>query len=113
MLNETQIEKLKANWGARAEALACYAEVRLFDPCSSWQCFIVAMNPDDEDEIYCIISTNPKTQPDVSVWSLVDVSLLFNSEGEGVRVDQEYRPMRAAELFKKLSELTIYERTRN
>ena len=113
MLNDTQIEKLKSNWGARAETLACYAEVRLFDPCSSWQCFIIAINPNDEDEINCIISTNLKASPEVILWTLSGVYSLFNSQGEGVEVDQSYRPIRAAELFKKLSELTIYEPNRH
>lgn len=113
MLSETQVEKLKSNWGARAEALACFAEVRVYDPCSAWQCFLLAINPQDEDEISCIISANPKEAPEVTLWTLSDLFSLFNNQGEYVQVDQEYRPRRAAELFKKLSELTIYESNRN
>lgn len=113
MLSEAQRDKLLANWGARAEALACYAEVRLFDAASSWQCYLLALNPHDEEEIICIISTNEKASPEVTTWTLSEVFSLYNQDGEGVKIDSQYRPRRAAELFKKLSELTIYERTRD
>ncbi len=113
MLNQNQLDKLKANWGARAEALACFAEVRLFDECSPWQCYLLAMNPDNEDEVFCIISPDLKTQPEATFWSIQDIFSLFNNQGEGVQVDYDYRPRRAAELFKKLSELIIYDANRN
>lgn len=113
MFNETQIEKLKSNWGARAEALACYAEVRLFDPSSAWQCYLLAMNPDNTDEVNCMISANSKVSPEISNWSLQEIFSLYNSEGEGVKIDEDYRPRRAAELFKKLSELIIYDPNRD
>ena len=113
MLSESQTEKLKANWGAKADALACYAEVRLFDPCSAWQCFILAMNPQDEDEIHCIIQTSPRDIPEICIWNREELSMLFNIHGEPVQIDTDYRPMQASQLLKKLSELTIYERTRD
>ena len=107
MLNIKQQEKLKANWGEKASSMACMAEVRVYDPLSPWECYIYAMNPDDEDEICCIIKG---FFVEVCEWRLSELASHFNAHGEAPEVDKEYRPRRAAELFKKLSEPELYER---
>jgi len=103
MLNSAQIDKLKANWGQKADSLACYAEVRVYDPLSFWECYIFAMNPEDDDEIECIVKVGKDQPASVEKWFMTNIKGLFNSHGEGVQVDDEYRPRRAAELFKQLS----------
>ena len=104
-LNQKQLEKLKANWGARAQALACYAEIRVYDPLSNWECYLLAVNPNDDNELNCIISTNKWASPNVSDWTLDELNMLYNSAGESPVIDEEYRPVWAFELFKKLGKL--------
>jgi len=113
MLNHKQIEKLKANWGEKAEAMSCFAEVRVYDPNSFWECYIYSLNPEDEDEIDCIVKVGKDQPACVERWFLTNIKCLFNSHGEGVKVDLEYRPKRAAELFKKLNESRIYDAHRD
>jgi hypothetical protein len=103
LINSAQSEKLKANWGDKAESMACMAEVRVYDPLSFWECYIFAQNPEDENEIMCLIHTNKLSSPGVSKWTLQELCALYNQDGEGVEVDQEYRPRRTAELFKILN----------
>ncbi len=107
VLNKQTIDKLKSSWGDKATSMACMAEVRVYDPLSSWECFIFAMNPEDEDEIECIVKVSKHQPPSVERWFVTNIKGLFNQEGEGVEVDKEYRPRRTAELFKKLSEHCI------
>lgn len=101
MLSNSQREKLKASWGEKASSMACMAEVRVYDPLSPWECYIYALNPENEDEICCIIKG---FFVEVTEWRLSELASRFNAEGEPVQVDYEYRPRRAAELFKILNE---------
>lgn len=101
MLNTKQKDKLKANWGDKASAMACMAEVRVYDPLSPWECYIYALNPEDEDEICCIING---FSLEICEWRLSEIATRFNAEGEAVQMDNEYRPRRAAELFKILNQ---------
>lgn len=109
MLSSKQKQKLKQNW-AGAEALACKAEVRLYDPASKWQCYLVAIDPQDDDTAYGIISSNPQEPPQATVFGLQSIFSMFNSLGEGIRLDASYRPILASSILKKLQELTPYER---
>lgn len=101
MLSHNQKEKLKASWGEKASSMACMAEVRVFDPLSPWECYIYALDPEDEDTICCIIKG---FFVEVCEWRLSEVASRFNANGEPVQVDTEYRPRRAAELFKILNQ---------
>ena len=103
MITTEQSKKLKANWGVKADSMACLAELRVYDPLSSWQCYIFAQNPENDNEIMCLISGGKNLEPMVTEWTLHELSLLYNAHGEGVQIDQEYRPRRAAELFKILN----------
>lgn len=104
MITDSQREKLKQSWGEKAEAMQCYAQVRVYDPSSLWECYIYALNPENDDECMCIIKVSRHVEPSIARWYLTDISLLFNENGDGVSIDTEYRPMRAAELWKKLNE---------
>jgi len=101
MLNNKQKEKLKASWGEKASSMACMAEVRVYDPLSPWECYIYAMNPDDEDEICCLIKG---FFVEVAEWRLNELASCFNAHGEPPKIDYEYRPRRVSELFKILNE---------
>jgi hypothetical protein len=113
MLNDKQKEKLKSSWGDKAEALDCLAEVRVYDPLSDWQCYIYAMNPDNENEILCLISLGKNLFPVFSEWTMHEISLLYNSHGENAEIDLEYRPRNINEIYKKLRESHTYERERH
>ena len=101
LLTNIQIERLKANWGEKADSMACYAEVRVYDPQSNWACYIYALNPDDEDEIACIITG---FTVEVCDWKMSELYKTYNELGLPPEVDKEYRPIRASELFKELNE---------
>ena len=100
MLNNKQIERLKANWGDKARSMACLAEVRVYDPLSPWECYIYAVNPENEDEICCLIKG---FFVEATEWSLSELASRFNAEGEPLCIDMEYRPRQTAYLFKKLN----------
>jgi len=101
-LNEITKQKLMKNWGEKADSLECMAEVRVYDPSSSWECFIYALNPNDEDEIECIIRGSKMEEPFICVWAFSRMASFSNSLMDGVVIDHEYRPMHAAILFNKL-----------
>ncbi len=105
MITNKQKEKLKANWGEKADCMASNAEVRVYDPLSAWTCYIYALSPEDDNTIKCIIVGGKNDEPMDTEWSLYELSMLYNSEGEGVIIDREYRPRQAAELFKLLNEV--------
>ncbi len=100
-LTANQVKRLKENWD-RAEALSCFAEMRLYDECSEWQCYLLAMNPENDNEVFCIIRGGRNLEPESLAWSIHEISLLFNANGEGVRVDTEFRRREAVEVFKRL-----------
>jgi len=108
MINNSQRNKLIANWGEKADSLACYAEIRVFDPLSEWQCYIFAMNPRDEDEIACLIKTHEFGEVEICEWSMKELEQMYNSNGEGVQVDREYRPKIATQILKQLKENQVY-----
>ena len=101
MITEIQKQKLKANWGDKASSMACKAEVRIYDPSSNWCCYVYAMNPQDEDEISCIIKG---FEIEACEWKMCAIESMFNAQGERPVIDEEYRPRMACELFKLLSE---------
>lgn len=92
-------EALLSNWGDKAEAMACNAEVRVYDPASEWACYILALNPHDEDEIACIING---FNVEFCHWSLQDLLATFNEHGELMQLDTIFKPVWAAELYKTL-----------
>jgi hypothetical protein len=102
MLSEKVKESLMLNWGSKAESMNCYAEVKLSLEECFWHCYIYAIDPEDEDKILCI------TQDPGSVctieWSLKELFLLYDLNGEPPVIDDQFRRTRASELFKRLSE---------
>ncbi len=100
------MQSLQNNWGEKAEALACKALLRLFDPMSCWECFIIAQNPQDEDEVYCILHAETV---EVCTCSLKELLSMYNSEGEQIQRDSEYRPRLASEIYRQLTEYDYYD----
>lgn len=93
-------ERLLLNW-ENATSMACYAECKIHDPQSNWACYILAMNPFNEDEIVCILRGFGVTFENYSMSSIKE---MYNSFGETPVMDLEYRRIWASELFKKLND---------
>ena len=102
MLSDKVKQSLLSNWGEKAESMNCYAEVKFIDERSLWECYVYAMNPEDEDTIACLIVMPWSVE--VKHGSLKDFYQCYNDFGENPEIDQEFRRTRVAELFKKLSE---------
>jgi hypothetical protein len=94
------IDRLKSNWGDRMHAMACYAEARIMEPRNRWAVYLLAMNPQDEDEIFMLTDQWKAEMPEIG--SLQALGETFNDEGEYPLIDCEYRPVWASELFKRL-----------
>lgn len=103
MLSESEKNRLKSNWGERAEALACNAEIKLFDPLSSWECYFLAIDPMDEDNAKVIIVDEDR-QVLVTDASVQDLFGKWNGQGEFMEIDPQFVPRTASSLFKVLNE---------
>lgn len=101
MICNKQKQKLMASWGDKAEAMDCFAEVRIFDPLSPWECYIFAQNPENHDEVKVILVG---FDVEVCDMSLEEIFSKFNSDGEYVEIDALFRPIRADKLLKRLKE---------
>lgn len=99
MLKEETKQALMQNWGDKANAMNCYTEVKFIDELTGWYCYVYALDPSNEDTIACIFPG-----PKANEWSLKELYATYNHEGEYVVEDQEFRRIRTAELFKRLSE---------
>jgi hypothetical protein len=100
MIDEKIKKSLKANWGDKADSLDCYAEIRFFDPLSSWCCYIFAMN-EDEDLIHCLIYSGAMggqiytLHPDF-------IFQAYNRNGEFPEIDKEFRRTKITKLLERL-----------
>jgi len=103
-------ERLKQSWGDKAEAMECNAEVRVYDPNSSWQCFIYAMNPEDENEIMTIEAFGRPYEIHHGVGEMSRLLNMYQSNGEPLEIDFEFRPRNAGEILRKLRETGYYDR---
>ncbi len=100
MLTNQTKKKLKANW-LLAESMDCNAEARVYDPGSPWECYIFAMNPEEENEIWCIING---FDVEITLYYINSLFEMFNAKGESPIIDEEFRPRHAGQIYKKLTE---------
>lgn len=98
MLKNDVIEELNKNWGDKANAMNCYTEVKFIDELTGWFCYVYALDPSNDDTIACILPG-----PKAIEWSLKELYATYNTDGEYVAEDTEFRRIRTAELFKRLS----------
>lgn len=100
MLSQALKEKLKKNWGDKANALDCYAEVKLIDPLSSWCCYLFAM---DEEEylVHCLLYSNAMGV-EIYTLDIAGIYSVYNEEGEHPVIDHEFRRTKITELLKRL-----------
>lgn len=100
MLSLKDKELLKNNWGDRANALECYAEVKLIDPLSSWACYIFALDQ-NEELMHCLLYSDA-IGPEIYTHNIVDVYGMYNEHGENPIIDEEFRRIKVKELLKRL-----------
>jgi len=99
MIPESIKHRLMENWGDKANAMECYAEVKFIDTMSQWCCYVYALDPSDNDTICCI---SPGYGEQVHTMSLQDLCNTYDSYGEYVFMDTEYRRMKASDLYRKI-----------
>jgi hypothetical protein len=100
VINQKFKEALKKNWGEKADALDCYAEVKLIDPLSSWCCYIFAMDQ-NEEMVHCIMYSNA-IGVEVDTQCVYDIYSRYNEEGNNPIIDTEYRRMNVKQILKRL-----------
>lgn len=110
MLSNLQKENLFKSWGEIADSMQCKAEVRVYDPLSSWECYIYALNPEDEDEMCCVING---FYVEAIKWRLSDLFSYYNMHGEAAEIDYEFRPREIGEIYKILKSKEDYDTARN
>lgn len=102
-LTHLQISHLEANWGDLMLCLACHATLRVYDTQGPFECFLLAMNPQDHDEVYCLIACG-MMEPTAEHCRLSELQAMYNSHGEPLEIDTEYRPRLAYQILQQLRE---------
>lgn len=100
MIPKNVQERLKSNWGDKADALNCNVECRVYDPTypkTEW--LIYAMNPDNDEELMTIECFMGEVE--CIPMSLISLNGFFNAGGEKMVVDEKYRPRQASVVFKQ------------
>ena len=96
-------ERLFKNWGVMAETFQCNAEVRLYDALSCWECYLLAINPENEDEAF-IFSIDEMRHLEIGIDSLSHILSTWNSEGEFMEIDGTFVPRKANALLEILKQ---------
>ncbi len=101
VLSHNLKQKLKKNWGEKATALDCYAEVKFIDPLSSWACYIFAMD-ESEELIHCLLYSD-LMGVEIYTQCISDIHAMYNEEGENPMIDNEFRRTKVTELLRRLN----------
>lgn len=92
-------KRLQENWGEKAETLNCYAEIKLYDPLSSWCCYIFAMDP-SEELIHCLLYSDAMGI-EIYTQCMQYIHSMYNEEGEHPKIDYEFRRTKVEELLRR------------
>lgn len=99
MFTEKQKEKLKSNWGDKAECLECEALHKFIIHSGRWECYLLGMNPENEDEIYCIWNGYNLSAEKGFLNFIMNI---YDERGDNPILDKSFRPRKASEIFKNL-----------
>lgn len=97
MINKQLLWK---NWELRETPYDCMAEIRLYDPNRGWEVYLIALNPEDDEDCIVLVHTEGIG------WECVETAfwgfetLVMNTET--TLVDPEWRPRLVRELMKVL-----------
>lgn len=108
MIDQAMKKRLMNNFGEKADSMECKAEVVLYDPASSWVCYLYSLDPSDGDTVDCLINTAVDTF--IMKGSLQELELLYNNEGDGIKIDKEYRPRQVSQIYKQSREIHGFKR---
>jgi len=108
MLSKEGKDRLQANW-ENVDALACMAEFRLYDPSSDWECYILGMNPFDQDQVYVIVADKCLF---IGNAILSDLIYRYNQDGEFMEIDNSFVPRKADKLLETLKKRHPWTDTR-
>lgn len=89
MITEKQKQQLRDNWGDLADSLHCKAILRIYDDHSTWQCYVLAMNPQDDDIVKCVIFGFTIMVDDCR---LSEIFAMYNENGDHPRIDYDFVP---------------------
>jgi len=92
-------EKLKTNWDARALNRQCHAEACIAAESGTPTYWVLAMNPEDEDEII-VLGNGFEREP--FVINFRDTVQEFASLGHPLILDHEFKRGSADEIYKRL-----------
>lgn len=93
------LEELKTAWN-KADMLEVFALFRIDDPAGGLTFYVLAVDPDDEDQMMCIVDSPVSLE--VTAVNMKDVFALHDNEGNKARIDPGFRPINAYTLFNKL-----------
>lgn len=89
---------LLSQWEAR-DSGQVLAFIRVYDPSSPWEWYIIAQNPDYGDEIYALVNG---FRVESEVLSLSELEATINGRGEKLETDPHFLPVRVNTLLTKL-----------
>ena len=99
MREQRLIDRLKANWVDKADALDCYAEIKYYDPLSSWCCYVFAM--DEYEETISVLLYSNALGAEITKMNVEDLSYMYNENGEPPVIDGEFRRKKVTEILKR------------
>lgn len=89
------------NWTKRNNPNT-FAMLKYFDRLSPWACYIIAINPNDHDEIACIINGHEVEQCE---WRMSELLRCYNAYGESPKLDPEFYKTKVDTLIRNLNAL--------
>jgi len=98
MINKQVLWK---NWELRETPYDLKAEIRLHIPLTGWEAYLIALNPENDDECIALVNTpeNGWICEETAFWGFE--TLVQNSDEQ--IIDKEYRPRLVKELIKILN----------
>ena len=98
MMNETLKGALLQNW-EHAHELNTFVEARVYDQASICEWYLIAMNPDNNDEIAAIVC---KDTIELEMININDLLTTLNSEGLPLVWDEHFRRDKGLKIWSRL-----------
>jgi hypothetical protein len=99
VLTEAIKERLKANWDARALNMQCHAEACITQEDAYLTYWLLAMNPQDEDEV--IVLGNGFAEFPFTL-NLPETLADFEAGDHPFTLDKEFKRQSASEIYKRI-----------
>lgn len=86
-------------WFERAEALDCFVLKRIYDPASKWECYVLAENPLNTDEIYCLLVAE---SIELCFWTYREIACCYNAFFEHPILDVDFTSVHVKHVINRL-----------